>query len=156
MIPINSERVLTCQCYWFYQCYQWETNSSIGLPLGTLVKSIQKCLITNNLLQHLLYNSIVSSRICTYLCIICIPQIISCLIYASKGQINFVTRIHYYYEITISQYSMDDFKMHFRLTRETLQSTYARLIQCDVYTKVQAHNQTWRKNFSCFFGILVT
>ena len=63
---------------------------------------------------------------------------------------DFVTRIHNYFEITIPQYSIDDFKMHFRLTRETLHSTYARLIQCDVYTKSSGPQPNLEKEFLMF------
>ena len=41
-------------------------------------------------------------------------------------------------------------KMHFRLTRETLQSTYARLIQCDVYTKSSGPQPNLEKELLMF------
>lgn len=29
-VPINPEQFWACRCYWFYQCYQSESNENVG------------------------------------------------------------------------------------------------------------------------------
>ena len=67
-----------------------------------------------------------------------------------------MTRIPNYYEIPVPQYSVDDFKMHFRLSRATLQSTCARLSLTLMHIlKLLAHDLIYKKRYSCSFGIQV-
>lgn len=46
-----------------------------------------------------------------------------------------IPRIENYYELTIPRYSPDDFKMHFRLTRETFEATCLRLSRHDAFNR---------------------
>ena len=46
-----------------------------------------------------------------------------------------ISRIENYYELTIPSYSPDDFKSHFRLTRETFHRTCMRLSRTEEYNK---------------------
>jgi hypothetical protein len=48
-----------------------------------------------------------------------------------------IPRVENYYEVTIPRYSPDDFKSHFRLTRETFQSTCQRLSQTEEFNKLK-------------------
>jgi hypothetical protein len=46
-----------------------------------------------------------------------------------------IVRVADYYEITIPNYTVDDFKSHFRLTRDTFQATYLRLSTTETYNR---------------------
>ena len=61
-----------------------------------------------------------------------------------------IGRVADYYEATIPRYSPDDFKTHFRLSRETFQSTCDRLSSLDEYNKVKGPTPDHEKELLMF------
>jgi hypothetical protein len=61
-----------------------------------------------------------------------------------------IPRVENYYEVTIPRYSPDDFKSHFRLTRETFQSTCQRLSQTEEFNKLKGPTPNVEKDLLMF------
>lgn len=73
-----------------------------------------------------------------------------CILLNQRESSESMTRVQNYYEITIPQYSLDDFKTHFRLKRETFQATYTRLSRSNAYTKEKGPTPNLEKELLMF------
>lgn len=66
---------------------------------------------------------------------------------------QYVPRVHQFFEMTVAQYSMDDFKSHFRLSRGTFQTTSMRLGILSQYNPTTGSTPDVEKTYLCFCGL---
>lgn len=65
---------------------------------------------------------------------------------------QYVPQVHRFFEMTVTLYSIDDFKSHFRLSRGTYQTTFLRLVVLSEYNPTTGPPPDVEKKLIFFVG----